>query len=341
MDQTPDPARLFDVLTAYQRTAALKAAIELDLFTAIGAAGAGGATAAELAPRVGTAERGVRSLCDRLVVDALLAKDGDRYTLGADAAAFLDRSSPAFLGSAVTFLTAPMITEAFSRLTEAVRRGGTAIADDGSLAPEHPMWVEFARAMAPLAGLTAQVLANALAPLGPLRGTVLDLAAGHGLFGITLAQLHPEARVVAVDWPNVLAVAQEHAAHAGVQDRYTTRPGSAFEVELGRDHAIALLTNFLHHFDPPTNVQLLRRVHASLAPGGHAVAVEFVPDDSRVTPPEAAAFSLTMLATTPAGDAYTLREYREMYREAGFADVSLTSLAPTPQQALVAKKSSS
>src|SRR5690606_1310852 len=124
------------------------------------AIGAGGATAEELAQRVGAAPRGVRSLCDRLVIDQLLGKDGERYTLGVDAAAFLDRSSPAFIGSAAMFLTAPTITEAYARLAESVRRGGTAIEGDGSIAPEHPMWVEFARAMGPLAGLTAQVLAN-------------------------------------------------------------------------------------------------------------------------------------------------------------------------------------
>jgi SAM-dependent methyltransferase len=335
MDDAPNLSRVFDAFTAYQRTAALQAALALDLFTSIGAAGA---TVADLAARSGAAPRGVRSLCDRLVVDAFLAKDGDRYTLRPDAAAFLDRSSPAFIGSAITFLTSPPVFGAFARLTEAVRRGGTAVEDDGSLAPEHPMWVEFARAMAPLAGLTAQLLTNALAPLGPIRGSVLDIAAGHGLFGITLAQQHAEARVVALDWPNVLAVAAENAARAGVSDRFTRLPGSAFDVDLGRDHALVLLTNFLHHFDLPTNERLLRRVHAALAPGGRAVAVEFVPDESRIVPPEAAAFSLTMLATTPGGDAYTLREYEQVFRAAGFTDVSLVDLAPAPQQALIATR---
>ena len=335
MDDTPNVSRVFDALTAYQRTAALQAALELDLFTSIGTAGA---TAGELAERTGAAPRGVRSLCDRLVVDGFLAKDGDRYTLRADAAAFLDRGSPAFIGSAVTFLTSPPVAGAFARLTYAVRRGGTAVEDDGSLAPEHPMWVEFARAMAPLAGLTAQLLANVLAPLGPIRGSVLDVAAGHGLFGITLAQQHAEARVVAQDWPNVLAVAAENAARAGVGDRFATLPGSAFDVDFGRDHALVLLTNFLHHFDPSTNERLLARVHAALAPGGRAVAVEFVPDESRVVPPEAAAFSLTMLATTPAGDAYTLREYEDVFRAAGFAGVSLADLTPAPQRALIATR---
>jgi hypothetical protein len=122
-----------------------------------------------------------------------------------------------------------------------------------------------------------------------------------------------------------------------VDDRFTRLPGSAFDVELGTGHAAVLLTNFLHHFDPATCQGFLRRVRAALAPGGRAVTVEFVPDESRVTPPEAASFSLTMLASTPAGDAYTFAEYERMFRGAGFTDLTLHQLQPTPQQALLAR----
>src|SRR5262245_44061270 len=111
MDTMPSVTRIFEGFTGYQRTAALKAAIELDVFSAIAA---GAATAADVASRCGAAPRGVRSLCDRLVTDGLLEKDGDRYRLGSDAAMFLDRASPAYLGSMVTFITSPLITEAFA-----------------------------------------------------------------------------------------------------------------------------------------------------------------------------------------------------------------------------------
>ena len=57
--QGPNPERLFQILTGYQASAALKAAIDLDLFTAV-AEGAG--TAAALAERRGIAARGARSL---------------------------------------------------------------------------------------------------------------------------------------------------------------------------------------------------------------------------------------------------------------------------------------
>src|SRR5262249_9754873 len=110
----------------------------------------------------------------------------------------------------------------------------------------------FARAMAPLMRLPARLLADLVGGDGrqPLR--VLDVAAGHGLFGITVAERYAQAHVTALDWPNVLAVAAENARAAGVAGRHALLPGSAFEVDWGGPYEVVLLTNFLHHFDLPT-----------------------------------------------------------------------------------------
>jgi SAM-dependent methyltransferase len=330
-----DIGAVFDALTSYQRTAAMKAAIELDVFTAVGA---GAATLPELATRVGASARGLRALCSRLVVDGFLTLEGDRYGLAPAAEMFLDRRSPVFAGSAVTFLTSPHIVEGFNRLTDAVRCGGTALGQDNALAAEHPVWVEFARAMAPFARVTGKLLANLLAAPTGAPWKVLDVAAGHGMFGITLLEENPRAEVVALDWSNVLAVARENAAKAGVTGRFQTRAGSAFDVDWGGGYDLVLLPNFLHHFDEKGCGEILARAHRALAPGGRVVLVEFVPNEDRVTPPEAAAFALTMLAETPGGDAYTFAEYDGMLRAAGFAHAMLHDLVPSPNRAVVATR---
>ena len=90
--------------------------------------------------------------------------------------------------------------------------------------------------------------------------------------------------MVGLDWANVLEVAKENAAKAGVADRYSTIAGSAFEVDFGSGYDIVLIPNFLHHFDPATNEKLLRKVHAALAPGGIAVTPEFIPNEDRISP---------------------------------------------------------
>jgi 2-polyprenyl-3-methyl-5-hydroxy-6-metoxy-1,4-benzoquinol methylase len=331
----PTPALFFDTLNAYQRTEALRAAIELDLFSQVAA---DRRTADELAAACQAAPRGIRILADYLTIIGLLHKQGDRYELTADSQVFLDRQSPAYLGGALGFLLTPGISDCFQKLTEAVRRGGTAVSDEGTVSHDNPIWVDFARSMAPVMRMPAQLLANLIGgdPAQPLR--VLDVAAGHGLFGITIAGRYAQAHVTALDWPNVLAVAEENARRAGVADRYRLCPGSAFEVGWGGPYDVVLLTNFLHHFDVATCEQLAAKAHGALAPGGRALTLEFIPEADRITPASTAMFALTMLATTAAGDAYTFTEYEAMFARARFSRSEFHALLPTTQQAVVSYK---
>lgn len=331
----PSISLVWDAFTGYQRTAAFKAGIELDVFTHVGT---GATTIAALAERTKAAPRGLRALLSHLATDGFLVRDGDNYALSATAAAFLDRKSPAFLGSAATFIASPMLLDSFSHLTDAVRRGGTALAEEGTLAPEHPIWVDFARAMAPLAAGTAALLANLLDIEKAGSAKVLDIAAGHGMFGITLARLNPKVEVTALDWKNVLAVAQENAGAAGVADRFRKLEGSAFQVAFGNDYDLVLMPNILHHFDAATCEKLLAKGHAALKPGGRLVIVEFIPDDDRSGPPDAVRFALVMLATTPAGDVYSFAEYKAMLQRAGFSGATLHDLLPTPARVVIATR---
>ncbi len=333
--QQPSPQLFFQTINAHQRTEALKAALELEVFTAIGE---GNSTAAEIAKRSQTSEKGMRILCDFLTIMEMLTKDGNRYSLTLDSATFLDKRSPAYIGGATEFMCSPMLTDGAKYMAEAVRRGGTVMENDGTIGPENPVWVKFARAMGALMALPAQLMAKLVDPAADRKLKILDIAAGHGLFGIAFATQNPQAEITALDWKAVLEVAKENAAKAGVSDRYQTIEGSAFDVEFGTGYDLVLLTNFLHHFDPPTCETLLRRVRAALADGGRAVTLEFVPNEDRVSPPDAAAFSVMMLTSTPSGDAYTFSELERMFANAGFSRSTLHPLPPTIQQAVISGK---
>jgi hypothetical protein len=315
------------MLQAHQRTAALKGAIDLDVFRAVGE---GPGDVASIAKHCKASERGIRILCDFLVINSVLAKENGHYRHTPTSAAFLDPRSPACMASIAQFLGNPAMHEPFKQLAEVVRTGRTTMPGDGTVEPENPVWVQFAETMgpmmAPMAGpLGAVVLEGSTTPMH-----VLDIAAGHGLFGIEVAKQNPQARVTGLDWAPVLRVALENARKAGVHERYNMLPGSAFEVEYGGPYDAVLLTNFLHHFDKPTNVTLLKKVRAALKPGGRAATLEFVPNEDRVSPPMPAAFSLTMLTSTAAGDAYTLSELTAMYNDAGFSGISSHPIPLSP-----------
>jgi 2-polyprenyl-3-methyl-5-hydroxy-6-metoxy-1,4-benzoquinol methylase len=206
--------------------------------------------------------------------------------------------------------------------------------------PDNPVWVLFAENMAPMAAAMAGPLAAVVLEGNGLDGhgdpmSVLDIAAGHGLFGIEVAKQNPQAQITGLDWAAVLRVALKNAEKAGVKDRYTMLPGSAFDVEFGRPYDVVLLTNFLHHFDKPTNVGLLKKVRAALKPGGRVATLEFVPNEDRVSPPMSAAFAMTMLASTADGDAYTLSDLSAMYAEAGFKGTKAHATSGIPQTIVV------
>ncbi|MGA7243230.1 MAG: class I SAM-dependent methyltransferase [Terracidiphilus sp.] len=326
-DAPLNPGIVFDMVQAVQKTAALKAAIDLDIFTAVGQ---GPGDVASIARHAKASERGIRILCDFLVINGVLAKEAKSYKHTPNSAAFLDPASPACVASVAHFMSRPELIQGLTGLADVVRAGRTHLPGEGSVEPENPLWVEFAENMAPMMGPMAGPLGAVVLEghEGPMH--VLDIAAGHGLFGIEIAKQNKHAQVTGLDWAPVLRVALRNAEKAGVQDRYNMLPGSAFEVEFGGPYDAVLLTNFLHHFDKPTCVGLLKKVRSSLKPGGKAATLEFVPNEDRVSPPMSAGFAMTMLTTTASGDAYTFSELNAMYDEAGFNGVKSHPIPMSP-----------
>src|SRR4051794_32352388 len=116
--QPPNPVPIFEMLMAYQKSSALKGAIDLDLFTAIAE---GAKTVRALAERCSASERGIGILCDYLVVAGVLTKSTDSYDLTPDSAAFLSRRSPAYFGGAAGFLLHDDMRKAYLDIARVVR----------------------------------------------------------------------------------------------------------------------------------------------------------------------------------------------------------------------------
>ena len=162
------PDDFVDGVLGYLKTAALKGALDLDLFSAIPETDG---TAEAIAARVQASPRGVRILCDFLTVHGFLRKEGQHYRLAPSTATFLTRSSPAWLGSVVDFFAAPE----FLRLwlddpASYVRNGGSV--GLANTAPDNPLWVTFAKAMVPFMAAPADAVAAEVPvePAGAPRG---------------------------------------------------------------------------------------------------------------------------------------------------------------------------
>ena len=322
-----NPGLVFEMLQAHQRTAALKAAIELDVFRAVGE---GPGDVASIARHCAASERGIRILCDFLTINGVLVKENGHYRHTPTSAAFLDPRSPACLASIAQFLGNQAMNEPYNQLAQVVRSGRTVLAGEGSVEPENPIWVQFAETMGPMMGPMAGPLGAVVLEghSGPMH--VLDIAAGHGLFGIEIAKQNPQAHVTGLDWAPVLRVALENARKAGVQDRYNMLPGSAFEVDFAGPYDAVLLTNFLHHFDKPTCVTLLKNFAQRSSPAGvqRRWSLSLTKTASRHLRPHPSA---SPCWPQPHGaNAYTLSELSKMYTDAGFTGITTHPIPMSP-----------
>jgi ubiquinone/menaquinone biosynthesis C-methylase UbiE/heme-degrading monooxygenase HmoA len=326
--------RLTEMMQAYKTTALLRTAMDLDVFDALTN---GPATAATLAGKIGADPRGTRILLDALTAVGLLDKQDTHYELPAGAGTLLSRTSPHYLGDMVKVMSGDREWDAFKRLTDAVRHGGTVLAEHAETA-QFDYWVDFAAYASAIAVPTARVMSNALADWAAGRQSprVLDMACGHGIYGYTFARHNPDARVWSLDWPNVLPVAARHAERLGVRERVELLPGDMFTEPLGGPYDLVLITNVLHHFSQTRATELLRRAAQVLKPDGRLALVGFtVGDEPPMSDPLPYLFSILMLVWTNEGEVHTESGYQRMLADSGFGRPDIHRVADLPLRVLI------
>jgi SAM-dependent methyltransferase len=168
-------------------------------------------------------------------------------------------------------------------------------------------------------------------PGGSTPISVLDLAAGSGVWGIALAEQSPQVRVTAVDWPAVIPVTQRVAGRRGVADRFRFVAGDLLEADFGAGHHIATLGHIVHSEGESRSRALFDKTFAALAPGGTIAIAEWLVNDQRTEPLPSLIFAVNMLVNTDAGDCYSFNELRGWLRAAGFRDArTLETQGPSP-----------
>lgn len=329
----PTPERIIQLAWGFAPPLILHAATRLRLLDPLEA---GPRTAVELAAAAGASVRGTTILLDALVGVQFLTKVDSRYELAPESATFLVSTQPRFHGPYLEHMCAQLIPQ-WQHLTEVVRSGRpvarTNTETDGG---EH--FARFVESLFPLGEPLASAVADHLGLTDSDEPkSVLDVGAGSGVWGITLARLSPGVRIRAVDFPSVLEVARTVAQRHGVDDRLTTVAGDFLEADLGRDHDLATLGHILHGEGPERVQRLLARVGEALRPGGRIVITEFVPNDERTAPTQPLIFAVNMLVNTQLGGTYTEAELFGWLRAAGFVNPCRLA-APGPAAVLLAQR---
>jgi ubiquinone/menaquinone biosynthesis C-methylase UbiE len=331
IDVTPE--RILQDLWAARNAQALMAGTELDLFTHIKN---GKHTAKEIGRAAKASERGTRRLLDALVGLGYLNKSGEEYGLEPVSERFLVRGGATYLGPMVN--ETRLVWESWAHLTEVVKTGRpfTAVDTEESGRDFFPKLVA---AIFPMSYGAACFAAAAIPERTRKRiKNILDVAAGSAAWSIAFAQAIPDARVTVVDYPEVTPIARQFAERLGVADRYDYLEGNLRDVDFGRKkYDLVILGHIIHSEGEKWGKKLIKKSSRSLKDGGMLLIGEMVPNDERTGPALPLVFGLNMLLNTEHGDVFTMREYRQWLKEAGFKKVS-TIDAPGPSPLILATK---
>ena len=323
---TPD--RLMQFAWGYAPPMIINAAVQHGVFDQLEG---GPKSAEEIAATAGVPLRGIRAIANALVGFDLLAKDTDgRYILTPESAKFLVRGKPSFLGRLIVHTTVQILPR-WTKLPEAVEHGkpvGGVNNQEGGT----EFFQQFVEDLFPLSYPAAQALAAELkvaASESPV--SVLDLAAGSGVWSIALAQASPKVTVTAVDWPGVLEVTERMTARFGVTGQYTFVPGDLGLADFGHDHNVATLGHILHSEGETRSRELLNKTFAALAPGGTIAIQEFLVDEQRAKNTMGLLFAVNMFVATDDGDTFSFEEIASWLKDAGFVNPrQLNSPGPSP-----------
>ena len=313
------PERIMQFTWGYAPPLVLEAAIKHRLFDTLDS---GPKTIAQVAQATGTSERGMRAITYALAGMGLLTRiDGDCFSLTPESAAFLVSTKPSFMGGIVRHCSEDLIPR-WLRLNEVVATGKPAVAVNEQ-EPGEEFFANFVSDLFPISYAPARSLAQHLQLGSDGDVSVLDLAAGSGVWGIALAQSAPQVKVTAVDFPGVLGITERTVQRFGLRDRYRFVAGDLNQVDFGSAYAVATLGHILHSEGPERSRKLLRKTFEALAAGGTIAIAEFLVNEDRSGPVGSLLFAVNMLVNTEDGDTYSFEQIAGWLREAGFEDPRL------------------
>jgi ubiquinone/menaquinone biosynthesis C-methylase UbiE len=321
------PERIYQCAFGYAPPLVLEAAIRHHVFDVLDS---GRKTVAEIAAATGASERGLAAILNALVGLEFLTKEHGYYALTPESETFLVSTKPGFQGGLIRH-TSEQLLPAWMKLNEVVLTGKPAAAVNQQ-GPGTEFFEQFVNDIFPMSYQVALELAAHLGVKGTtLPLSVLDLAAGSGVWGIALAQSSEEVRVTAVDWPGVIPVTRKTVERFGLTDQFRFSEGDLEEANFGCGHQIATLGHILHSEGKERSKALLAKTYAALVSGGTIVIAEFLVNEQRTGPLNGLIFAVNMLVNTESGDTYSFEEISEWLLEAGFTHArTLATHGPSP-----------
>lgn len=321
---------ILETARQYQAPAVLLAAAELDVFDHLRG---GTASAADLASKLQCDQRGMQILLDALTAMHLIHKSEDRYELSA---ALGGRLTAEGRDSVVGMLRHQAnCFRSWGELARVVKTGAPA-ARRPSVRGGEGDTESFIEAMHNVSAAEAPKIIQAIQPLSFRK--LVDIGGASGTWTMAFLRACPTGRGVLFDLPEVIPLARRRLEASGFSQQVELVSGDYNKDELPAGCDLAWLSAIAHQNSMHENLDLFRRIHAALEPGGRIAIRDIVMEENRVQPPSGAFFAVNMLVNTPAGATYTFQETKNALEHAGFSDVRVARRDQGMHSIIVARK---
>ncbi|HEY1232460.1 MAG TPA: class I SAM-dependent methyltransferase [Candidatus Binatia bacterium] len=314
--QELSPRPLMRILGDFANSQILDASIEYDFFTLIHN---GMHSADQIARAAGTDRRATRIVLDSLPALGLVQKREGEYFLTPMADTFLVKGTPSYVGDFRHVALA--LWDGMAHLKESLKTGKPLSRMDTDA--ELKVWEKLVLGIIVIAEPAAKALCDVLKIGTEKKGLkVLDIAGGSSIFGMTIVTRDSTAEVTQLDWPNVNAIAKKANRARGLEGKIRFIDGEhhTAPIETNR-YDVVLASNFCRFESPQGNQKLFAKAHAALKSSGTFVVSDFVPNEERTEPTFALRFSVYTLTHTPEGECWTLSQYSDWLRSAGFTSI--------------------
>jgi SAM-dependent methyltransferase len=312
--------RLQNIAQSYGQSAALMAAVELGVFTAI-SNGAG--TYEEVASALDIHPTNAERLMVMLCAAGLLEKTQGRHRNAPDVERFLVQGKPSYMGPWITF-TKPQWNE-WGRLGEHVRTKNLEVM--GSIETFTAADARRYHSATYSIGMGAgRRFVRQVDLTG--RKRIMDIGGGSGAYCIAAAKEHAGIRGVVLDLPVVCEVARDFIAENGVADRVQAQPCDFTRDPFPTDCDVAIMASNLPMYSRGMIAKVIRKAHDALLPGGEMHLIGETTNDERTGPWGPAYWGLGQAVVDSLGLAHSEADVTGYFRDAGFASARVHDFIP-------------
>lgn len=320
------PDRIMQLGFGFWGSKTLLSAVELGLFTELAKRSL---DAKALAKRLELHPRSARDFFDALVALGMLKRVGTRYANTSEAALFLDRAKPSYVGGILEMANVRLYPF-WGSLTEGLRTGKpqneVKTGEDffGTLYADPQRLEGFLKAMTGL----SQGMARAIAAKFPWKRhrSFVDIGCAQGGVAAEIALAHKHLSGQGMDLPVVRPIFEAYAKSRKLEKRLTFHAGDFFKDALPKADVL-IMGHILHDWDLNEKMMLLRKAYAALPQGGALIVHEALIDDGRKQNAFGLLMSLNMLIETPGGFDFTGADCIQWMKKAGFKRTKVEKLA--------------